>query len=640
MLYTNLYGLCYGCVVPLPVSGSPFLITQHFEFLDYFKMNHEPSDIIAVLDFGGQYAHLIANRIRRLGVFTRIFSPNSPVEFLSSARGIVFSGGPMSVYDKNAPEFNKEILSIEVPMLGICYGHHLIAQNLGGKVSPEKVKEYGIASLEIASEKSPLLKNIPAKSNVWMSHGDCVSKLPHGFRAIAGTGDCEFAAVENSERKIYSIQFHPEVKHSEYGEQLLKNFALDICECEKSWDMKSYLPQISEKIIESVGEKKVFLLVSGGVDSTVAFVLLNRVLGSERVLGMHIDNGMMRLNESKLVFDFLQKEGMENLHLCDASEDFISALSGITEPEEKRNIIGETFLWVKDHEMLRLSLNEDEWMIAQGTIYPDTIESGGTANADLIKTHHNRVQGVLDLQEKGLLLEPLADLYKDEVRMLGEDLGIPKELIWRHPFPGPGLGVRLLCSDGKAILKTLDDVPELKNAIKELSIDAKMLPVKSVGVQGDARTYAQPLLIENELPWETLEKYSTGLVNRFNEINRSVWLVGKVAEQHAEITEQYCTKEALDTLRLFDSLCLKFLQENNLYDEIWQMPVVLLPLKIASKPCIVMRPVNSSEAMTANFAKIDQSLLKNKLWPKLKEAGTGALFYDITHKPPATIEWE
>jgi GMP synthase (glutamine-hydrolysing) len=603
-------------------------------------MTPEPSDIIAVLDFGGQYAHLIANRIRRLGVFTRIFPPDSPVEFLSYARGIVFSGGPMSVYDKNAPKFNKEILNIGVPMLGICYGHQLIAQHLGGSVSPGDVNEYGISDLQITESNSPLLKNIPAKSSVWMSHGDCVSEMPYGFRAVAATGDCEFAAIENPEKKIYGIQFHPEVKHSEYGNTLLENFALDICECEKSWDIKSYLPQISEKIIESVGEKKVFLLVSGGVDSTVAFVLLNRVLGSERILGMHINNGMMRLNESEMVFDFLQKEGMENLHLCDASKDFISALKNITEPEEKRNAIGETFLRVKDHEMLRLSLNEDEWLIAQGTIYPDTIESGGTRNADVIKTHHNRVQGVLDLQEKGLLLEPLADLYKDEVRMLGEELGIPKELIWRHPFPGPGLGVRLLCSDGKAILKTLDDVPELKNAIKELSIDAEMLPVKSVGVQGDARTYAQPLLIKNELPWEMLEKHSTTLVNRFKEINRCVWLVGRAAEQSAEIAEQYCTKEALDILRLFDNICLKFLQENNLYDEIWQMPVVLLPLKIAGKPCIVMRPVNSAEAMTANFAKIDQSLLKNSLWPQLQEAGAGALFYDTTHKPPATIEWE
>ena len=415
---------------------------------------------------------------------------------------------------------------------------------------------------------------------------------------------------------------------------------LDAIDAPTLGNVKSYLSQLSEKITESVGNKKVFLLVSGGVDSTVAFVLLNKVLGSERVLGLHIDNGMMRLNESNKVFDYLREEGMENLQLCDASKDFMDALNGVVNPEEKRKIIGETFLWVKDREMLRLSLAEEEWMIAQGTIYPDTLESGETKNSGLIKTHHNRVQGVLDLQEKGLLLEPLADLYKDEVRILGEELGMPKELVWRHPFPGPGLGVRHLCSDGKAIGKTLDDIPELKNALNELSIKAQLLPVRSVGVQGDSRTFARALLIESEFSWEILEKHSSDLINRFKDINRSAWLVERIADSAFEVIEQYCTKESLDMLRIFDDICLKFLLENNLYNKIWQMPVVLLPLKIASKPCVVIRPVHSTNAMTACFAKIDQGLLKNSLWPKLKEAGLGALLYDVTHKPPATIEWE
>ncbi len=598
------------------------------------------TDTLAVLDFGGQYAHLIANRIRRIGVFTRIFSPDSPAETLNGVKGIVFSGGPTSVYGKDAPAFNKEILNLKIPMLGICYGHQLIAQCLGGKVSPGKIKEYGIANLEITDKESLLLKNIPSKSRAWMSHGDQVSKLPDGFKIIAITNDCEFAAVENLERKFYGIQFHPEVTHSEYGEKVLENFAINICKCKKSWDVKSYLPQISEKIIETVANKKVFLLVSGGVDSTVAFVLLNRILGSEKVLGLHIDNGMMRLNESRQVMDFLQKEGMNNLQVCDASEDFLKALQGIAEPEAKRKIIGDTFLKIKDREMQRLSLNAEEWLIAQGTIYPDTIESGGTKNADVIKTHHNRVQGILDLQEKGLLLEPLADLYKDEVRYLGEELGIPKELVWRHPFPGPGLGVRLLCSDGKVTHKTFDEIPDLKNTLETNSLKGTLLPIKSVGVQGDARTYAQPLLIESELPWQILEKHSTAIINRFAEINRLAWLVGRVADLPPEPLELHSERAAFDQLRIFDNICNNFLLENNLYNKIWQMPVVLLPLKVAGKPCVLMRPVNSAEAMTANFAKIDQELLKNTLWPKLKEAGAGALFYDITHKPPATIEWE
>jgi GMP synthase (glutamine-hydrolysing) len=396
-------------------------------------------------------------------------------------------------------------------------------------------------------------------------------------------------------------------------------------------EFKSYLPQIREKILANCCDKKVFLLVSGGVDSTVALVLLNRIFGNERVLGLHIDTGMMRLNESQQVMAFLQKEGMNNLQICDASDDFLRELQGVIDPEKKRKIIGETFLKVKDREIQRLSLDAEEWVLAQGTICADTIESGGTKGTGIIKTHHNRVQGILDLQEKGLLLEPLADLYKDEVRILGEELGIPKELIWRHPFPGPGLGVRLLCNAGKAIDNTLGEIPELKT---------QLLPIKSVGVQEGSRTYAQPLLIENELPWETLEKHSVELINRFKEINRSVWLVDRIADLPFEVSEQYCTKETLDTLRLFDDICNKFLFENDLYSKIWQMPIVLLPLKIAGKSCIVIRPVNSMNAMTADFAKIDQGLLKSSLWPKLKAAGLGALLYDITNKPPGTIEWE
>ncbi|MCL2283154.1 MAG: glutamine-hydrolyzing GMP synthase, partial [Fibromonadales bacterium] len=473
------------------------------------KLNPEVRDCIAVLDFGGQYAHLIANRVRKHGVFTRIFSPNTPVEHLKEVKGIIFSGGPMSVYEQKAPAFNKAILNINVPKLGICYGHQLIAESFGGKVVPGKVKEYGIANLEITDKESLLLKGIPEKSRAWMSHGDQISKLPGGFKAIASTSDCEFAAVENSAQKIYGIQFHPEVTHSEFGETVLENFALNICGCKKSWDIKSYLPKISEKIKKTVGGKKVFLLVSGGVDSTVAFVLLNRILGSERVLGLHIDSGLMRLNESSNVMDFLKKEGMDNLQICDASEVFLNALKGVALPEMKRKIIGETFLKVKDSEMQRLSLSEDEWVIAQGTIYPDTIESGGTENSDVIKTHHNRVQGVLELEKKGMLLEPLADLYKDEVRALGTSIGIPHELVWRHPFPGPGLGVRLLCSDGKS-------------------------PLKSVGVQGDARTYAQPLFIESEESWEELEKRSTDTTNRSSEINRVVLTIGRISDLPAE----------------------------------------------------------------------------------------------------------
>ena len=603
-------------------------------------------DTIAVLDFGGQYAHLIANRVRRLGVFTEIHSPSAPVSELEGVKGIIYSGGPSSVYAADAPEYNPEILSLPVPKLGICYGHQLIAQQLGGHVEPGKVKEYGVADLEVRDAACPILKGLPAASPMWMSHGDQVTKLPEGYRIVASTKDCEIAAVAFDERRIYGIQFHPEVTHSRFGMKLLENF-VDLCGAKRSWNMKSYLPLISERIKAQVGDRKVFLLVSGGVDSTVAFVLLNRVLGPEKVLGLHVDNGMMRLGESAKIDEFLKAEGMRNLLVRDASDHFLAKLAGVTAPEAKRAAIGKAFLEVKDEEMAKLDLDPEQWMMAQGTIYPDTIESGGTKNADKIKTHHNRVQEVLDLMEKGLVLEPLADLYKDEVRALGEELGIPHNLVWRHPFPGPGLGVRLLCSDGKsaADLAKYDDVKDtagrsLADYLKENGIAGRLLPIRSVGVQGDGRTYAQPFLITTPgLSWKQCEKFSTELANRFKAINRVVYRIGSVADEEPALVEQYATRENFDALRKFDAICTEFLQENDLYEKIWQMPVVLVPLRSAGKPCIVMRPVNSTEAMTANFAEIDQNLLAG-LWRRFEAEGAGSLWYDVTHKPPGTIEWE
>lgn len=602
-------------------------------------------DTIAVLDFGGQYAHLIANRVRRLGVFTEIHSPSAPTSEFENVKGIIYSGGPSSVYAANAPKYNPEILNLPVPKLGICYGHQLIATQLGGYVEPGKVKEYGIADLIVKDDKNPLLKGLPKQSPMWMSHGDQVTKLPNGYKIIASTKDCEIAAVSFDEQKIYGIQFHPEVTHSKFGLKILDNF-IDICNAKRTWNMKSYLPLITKKITEQVKNRKVFLLVSGGVDSTVAFVLLNKVLGAQNVLGLHVDNGMMRLGESQKIMDFLQKQGMHNLRICNASERFLQKLSGITAPETKRAIIGKEFIAVKDSEMKNFDLDPQKWMMAQGTIYPDTIESGGTKNADKIKTHHNRVKEVLDLMEKGLVLEPLSDLYKDEVRSLGEELGIPHELVWRHPFPGPGLGVRLLCSDGKLAqdMVKFNDVCEsngesLEAYLKKNNIQGFLLPIKSVGVQGDGRTYAQPFLITTNLTWKECEHFSTDIANRFKAINRVVYQIGSVSNSAPTLISQYATRENFDTLRKFDNICTEFLRQNNLYEQIWQMPVVQVPLTLNNKPCIVMRPVNSTEAMTANFAEIDQTMLQ-ELWRKFESNGAGSLWYDITHKPPGTIEWE
>jgi GMP synthase (glutamine-hydrolysing) len=590
---------------------------------------------IAVLDFGGQYAHLIANRIRRIGVYTEIFQPNVDESKLDGYAGIIFSGGPSSVYEDDRPDFNPKILDIKLPKLGICYGHQLINQTLGGEVTPGEVKEYGVAILKLVNENHPLLKGLPAESAMWMSHGDQVTKTANGFKTIASTDDCIQAAVANDDEKIYGIQFHPEVTHSEYGMKLLENF-VDICECSKTWNTASYLDELTNNLKKQVGDKNIFLLVSGGVDSTVAFVLLNKIFGKERVLGLHIDNGLMRKDESKAVNDFLKENDMDNLVISDATDLFLKNLDKKYLPEEKRKIIGDTFLDVKDIEIEKLNLDPEKWLLAQGTIYPDTIESGGTNNAEVIKTHHNRVEAVMELLEKGLIIEPLAELYKDEVRSLGEELGIPHDLVWRHPFPGPGLGVRLLCSPKAGDMAK--NTQELDAFLKENSLTGKTLPIKSVGVQGDGRTYASPFVLETELDWKECEKYSTLITNTFSEINRVVYHVSPENSKF-ELIEQYSQKAPLNFLRDIDSLCTKFLIDKNIYSEIWQMPVVLLPLKYNDKPVVVIRPVCSTEAMTASFYEMDKALLA-ELSKILKEAGLGALLYDITHKPPATIEWE
>lgn len=400
---------------------------------------------IAILDFGGQYAHLIGTRIRKLGTFSEIKDSDVPAEELRNYSGIILSGGPQSVYEEGAPTIDPAILKLGIPVLGICYGHQLMNYKLGGKVKPGEVKEYGIAEFSQVKD-SPLFKGIEFPSTVWMSHGDEVSEHADGFEIIGSSADCEHVAVADEKRKFYGVQFHPEVTHSEQGNQFLKNF-LEICGTQSTWSLENYLDSAIEEIQKKVGEKNVFMLVSGGVDSTVAFALLEKALGKAKVYGLFVDTGLMRYKEREEVESALKGIGFDNLHIEERGADFIGALKGQTEPEAKRKIIGDMFLKIQAEVSERLELNPDEWLLGQGTIYPDTIESGGTKNADKIKTHHNRVEAIEKLIEEGKVIEPLADLYKDEVRAVGEMLGLPHEMVWRHPFPGPGLGVRILCCE-------------------------------------------------------------------------------------------------------------------------------------------------------------------------------------------------
>ena len=595
---------------------------------------------IVVLDFGGQYAHLIANRIRRLRVHAEIRSPETVVADLQDADGLILSGGPASVYDPEAPAYNPEILAMGKPMLGLCYGHQLLCHRLGGQVERGTTHEFGVAYLQVHKAEG-VLGGLDARERVWMSHRDHVAALPPGFAVLGATEDCPVAAMGDAERKIYGLQFHPEVTHTVRGMEILDNFAT-LCGAERSWTMERYTEQTIERIQQQAKGRNVFLFVSGGVDSSVAFLLLNRALGAERVLGLHIDNGFMREGETALVERLMKGAGLHNLEVVDASAEFLAATEGIADPEEKRLRIGEEFIRVRDRALAALALDPDEWLLGQGTLYTDTIESGGTENAAVIKTHHNRV-GVIDqLLAEGKVVEPLDQLYKDEARTLGETLGLPHHLVWRHPFPGPGLAVRVLCSEGPSAENlAFETVAEAQKVASTFGLALDVLPLRSVGVQGDARTYAHPAVVSGQSEWKTLEALSTELTNNFPSINRVIYLLGPAPRPQQNLKAGYLTRDRLDLLRRADAISMEALERHGLMEEVTQMPTVLLPLSSDGvQESVVLRPIATSDFMTARFCPLPQAFLDDACERLLALAGIEAVFYDITHKPPGTVEWE
>jgi len=604
-------------------------------------------DKIAVLDFGGQYAHLIANRIRRLGVYSEIRDAVTPAEELKDYKGIIFSGGPMSVYAQNAPHPDKKIFELGIPILGICYGHQLMQYLLGGIVSSGKTKEYGIADLEL-EQPLGIFGGLKSRSRVWMSHGDTVEKAAPGFAETGKTSDCANSALFDLDRHFYGVQFHPEVTHTEEGMKMLDNF-VNICNAKRDWSIEKFIEEEVETIKAKIGDKKVFLLVSGGVDSTVAFALLEKALGSDRVYGLLIDTGLMRLREAEMVEKTLKAAGFTNFHVSDRSKNFLKALKGITDPEEKRKIIGELFWEAKEAVAVELKLDSDEWIMGQGTIYPDTIETGGTKHADKIKTHHNRVDLVQEMIKAGKVIEPLAQLYKDEVRSLGEKLGLPHEMVWRQPFPGPGLGVRILCKSAEQVAGVRDFSILSQNIETYLKthtplIDAKayVLPVKSVGVQGDERTYRHPVAIfTKNRNWNELEQASTAITNRFIEVNRVIIALGGEFSKKFYLRACDLSPDRVELSQKVDDLVNIAMFKSKETFDIWQFPVVLIPTgSEESKESVVLRPIVSTEAMTASFARIDWDLLDKMTKKILENNQISHVFYDLTHKPPGTIEWE
>ncbi len=607
-------------------------------------------DKIVVLDFGSQYAHLIAKRFRLMGYYSEIALPSVTLESIKDAKGIVLSGGPSSVYESNVPEFNEEIFDLDIPILGTCYGHQLMAKHYGATVDKAEVGEFGFAQLlNKDCPKSPIFENLQPTEQVWMSHQDAVLSLPVGFEKIGYTKDCVFAALQNIEKKRFSLQFHGEVKDSPCGDEIFKNFA-EFCGMEINWSQDAVLQSITDDIIKTSQGKKVLLFLSGGVDSTVAFALLNNALGLDRVLGLHIDNGFMRKDESNIIAQRYKDFGFNNFIVEDASATFLKAVEGLTDPQIKRHAVGETFITVRDEVIAKLKLNEDEWLLGQGTLYPDIIESGGTKNSHVIKTHHNRVEGIQALIEKGLIIEPLKDLYKDEVRIVGKKLGLSDELVFRHPFPGPGLSINVLCTDGDIDSEITQAEQEFEalniQSVLAHEVSKRILPVKSVGVQGDFRTYRFPAVLDfnkEHYPcaetWVDLEKTSSFITNALTKVNRTVLCIWELP--NCSLQKAYCTKDRLDQAREVDAIVLDELKKAGLYEKIFQHLTIDLPYATSKSTCsIVLRPVVSEDVMTARFAHLPQNVFE-AIAKRIKALGfVDGLYYDITNKPPATFGWE
>ena len=509
------------------------------------KKERDPS--ILILDFGSQYSELIARRIREADVFSLVVSNFISIKEIQdiNPKGIILSGGPNSVYEDNAPKCDAKIFNLGIPVLGICYGMQLMVKELGGTVTPAINKaEYGRAPINIDCE-SDLLFNVEDKSIMWMSHGDSLNNLPDGFIQISHTENTPYAAISNKQKKLFGVQFHPEVIHSEFGITVIKNFVYSISQCKADWTTETFLEETIPRIKQQVGDKKVLLALSGGVDSSTLAFLLNKAIGKQLTC-MFIDQGFMRKGEPEFLMEFFDKKFHIKVEYINARERFIQKLNGITDPEEKRKIIGGEFIRVFEEESNRLGPFQ---YLAQGTLYPDVIESAGT-NLDpktgeriavKIKSHHNVGGLPKDLQFK--LVEPLRKLFKDEVRKVGGALGLPDEIIKRHPFPGPGLAIRILGEVSHEKLNCLRDADWIvRDEIKKAGLYndiwqafAVLLPVKTVGVMGDKRTYAWPIVLRcvssedgmtadwSRIPYETLERISNRIVNEVEQVNRVVF---------------------------------------------------------------------------------------------------------------------
>lgn len=633
-----------------------------------------PVEKIALLDCGAQYTKVIDRRVRELNVATEIFPVDVKAADLGKEfSGIILSGGPNSVYEEGAPQCDPAIFELGIPVLGICYGMQLMNRTFGGTVLPSPTKEYG--ETEVTVEPGCLLfDSLDSVQHVLMSHGDSVGEPAPGFEIVGksiSTHHHEVVAViQNAEKRFYGVQFHPEVELSVNGGKMLENFLYKICSLTGSFDLSHRLEDTLTAIREKVGDKNVFVLVSGGVDSSVTAALLVKALRPEQVFAVHIDSGMMRANESSLVCEALKAIGLRHLERVDAEEIFLNATTDIdgqvvgplnqtTEPEVKRRIIGDVFYHLITDAIRKSGLNLDETFIAQGTLRPDLIESGNrevSSQAHTIKTHHNDVPLIQEQRKKGLIIEPNRDWHKDEVRKVGRMLGLPDELVMRHPFPGPGLGIRVLCTDKPYLTEDYACVnAELQELAEADGFEAVLLPVQSVGVQGDSRSYRYLAVIKgdlNKLDWATIRGLAQKIPNRIHAINRVALLLTEkhLPKQVKTVTPTLLNPVTLEKLRVLDNMVTEGFKAQGIHDMISQLFTVLLP--VDSDPRIdrpfrhsaVIRAVITSDYMTARPAALGSEIpvefIRNLAEELSGQPNVDLVLYDITSKPPATVEWE